>query len=172
MDIYPIIQFPNSRLQIVGEPVAEVNDEIKAIVAKMFRTLYAATNCAALAATQLDIKWSDDTPKRITVIDFSEEKDQPLCLINPVISQQEGETNLREGCMSVAKITAAVKRAEKIHVDALDENGKKLSFDADGFMAKCIQHETDHLDGKLFLDHLTSLRRKMLVQKLLKKKKK
>lgn len=171
MDTYTIIQFPDPRLEIQGEPVAAVTDDIKAIVAKMFQTLYKADNCAALAATQLDIPWPDNIPRRITVIDFSEDKDQPLCLINPILSNPQGETKLKEGCMSVEMLTAAVPRAATIHVEALDQEGKQLSFDADGFLAKCIQHEVDHLDGKLFFDHLPPLRRKMLVKKLLKKKK-
>ncbi len=169
MDVYHIIQFPDPRLEVVGQPVEGVDDNIKAIVKKMFATLYAADQCAALAATQLDIPWPDGIPRRITVIDFSAEKDQPLCLINPVLSAPEGQTKLKEGCMSVKMLTAAVTRAETIQVDALDQDGQAISFRADGFMAKCIQHEVDHLDGRLFIDHLSPLRRKMLVKKLFKK---
>lgn len=171
MATYEIIQFPDDRLQRVAEPVSEFNDEIKKIIKTMFVSLYSAKNCAALAATQLDIPWSDKIARRITVIDFSPEKDNPLCLVNPEIIAREGETLLKEGCMSVAVVTAAVKRAEKIKVKALDENGEPLEFEADGFMAKCIQHELDHLDGKVFLDHLSRIRKSMLVKKILKRKK-
>lgn len=169
MSTYKIIQFPDERLTHIAQPVADVNDEIKTIAKNMFNTLYSAKNCAALAASQLDIPWSDNIPRRITVIDFSPEKNKPLCLINPEILQQEGETLLKEGCMSVAVVTAAVKRYKKIKVKALDINGEVLEFDADGFMAKCIQHEVDHLDGKIFLDHLSSVRKSMLVKKVLKR---
>lgn len=169
MAIYDIIQFPDDRLSIVAEPVKEVNQEIQQIVKNMFNTLYNAKNCAALAASQLDIPWSDGVVRRITVIDFSPKKDQPLCLINPEISDLQGETKLKEGCMSVAVVSAAVKRYKKIRVQALNSSGSKIDFIAEDFMAKCIQHELDHLDGKLFLDRLSALRKAMLVKRVLKK---
>ena len=172
MSKYEIIQFPDERLKKVAEPVAEVNADIKKIISNMYNTLYSAKNCAALAATQLDIPWSDSIPRRITVIDFSPEKNKPLCLVNPEISEPEGQTLLKEGCMSVAVVTAAVKRHAKIKVKALDEHGQALEFVADGFMAKCIQHELDHLDGKIFIDHLPNYRKAMLIAKVLKRKNK
>ena len=172
MSIYKIIQFPDERSSQVAQPVEAVNAEIKQIINNMFKTLYSAKNCAALAASQLDIPWSDNIPRRITVIDFSPNKDQPLCLVNPEISEQTGETLLKEGCMSVAVAVAAVKRFEKIKVKALDAEGKTIKFNADGFMAKCIQHEVDHLDGRIFLDHLSTIRKSMLVAKILKRKNK
>lgn len=170
MSIYPIIQFPDERLKIKAQPVEKVDEKIKQIIKIMFNTLYQSKNCAALAASQLDIPWEDGIPRRITVIDFSPKKDQPLCLINPEISNQTGETNLREGCMSVAVAVAAVKRYEKIKVKALNIEGKEIEFEADGFLAKCIQHEVDHLDGIIFLDKLSKIRQTLLKAKILKRK--
>ena len=103
---------------------------------------------------------------RITVIDFSENKDSPLCLINPKIVKKQGQTFSSEGCMSVARVSAKVKRAERINVEYMDENGEQQTLDADGFLAKCIQHEIDHLDGYLFLDRLTKVKQLLLRQKL------
>lgn len=171
MTIYKIIQFPDDRLSIKAQEVIQINDEIKIIVKNMFNTLYSAKNCAALAASQLEIPWSDKIPRRITVIDFSPEKNKPLCLINPIISNTQGETLLKEGCMSLEVITAAVRRFQKIKVNALDINGEKLEFEADGFMAKCIQHEVDHLNGIIFIDHLSEIRKSMLIKRILKRKK-
>jgi peptide deformylase len=158
MAVIPILQYPNPRLGQKATLVEDVKaSRIQTIIKDMFETLYAADNCAALAASQLDI----NQPPHITVIDFSEKKDQPLCLVNAVISNPCGETNTPEGCMSVPFGTyEKVVRAETIHVSALDQHGKTLDFDADDFMAKCIQHELDHLNGTLFIDHLSKLKRK------------
>lgn len=172
MTILKILQYPNSRLKSKGYKVKNFGDETQTIIDDMFETHYASQNCAALAATQLDIA----LPPHITVIDFSEKKNQPLCLINGEILSREGETNTEEGCMSLnaAKmgggVYAKVKRAAKISVRAQDRHGKPLAFEADGFMAKCIQHELDHLDGKLFIDHLSSLKRQLLLEQFKKKK--
>ena len=166
--IYPILQYPDPRLKLAGSEVTEFNDDIQAIIDNMIETHYSQKNCAALAATQLGIPW------KITVIDFSEEKNDLLVLVNPVITAIGSETtNTKEGCMSVGlciyrHIQANVKRAEKIRVQAQDRHGKPLDFEADGFLAKCIQHETDHLNGKIFLDHLKPLKRKMLESKMFK----
>lgn len=158
-----ILQYPTPLLKRKGIRVQTIDAKIRQIIEDMFETHYASQNCAALAATQLDIP----NAPHITVIDFSTEKNQPLCLVNAEILSREGETCESEGCMSVpGGIYEKVKRAEKIHVKALDRDGKPIEFDADGFMAKCIQHELDHLDGKLFIDHLSALKRQRIDAKL------
>jgi peptide deformylase len=169
MAVVKILQYPDLRLKKKAKWVEEINDEIRQIVADMFETHYDAENCAALAATQLDFQ----DPWRITVIDFSENKNQPLCLINPEIIYREGEQVVPEGCMSVGgtvdeRVYDQVKRAMNIKVRALDLEGKPFELEASGFMAQCIQHEVDHLDGFLYLDRLSALKRERLVKKLLK----
>lgn len=166
MAIIRILQYPDPRLRKKGTFVKKVDDSIRKIVSDMFETHYNAKNCAALAATQLDFQ----DPKRITVIDFSPQKDTPLCLINPVIIAREGEVSEPEGCMSVQDAYENVKRSAKITVQALDATGQPIEFTAEGFMAKCIQHEIDHLDGKLFIDHLQSLKRYKIDEKIKKLK--
>ena len=131
----------------------------------MFETHYAQKNCAALAATQLGI------PLRITVIDFSDDKDSPLCLINPEVIESKGNETSQEGCMSVLGVYAKVSRPNWVKVRYQDVDGNTHEVEADGFMAKCMQHEIDHLNGKLYLDHLSTLKRKMLELKLRKVKK-
>ncbi len=170
MAIIEILQYPDPRLRKKGERVEKVDAEIQKIVDDMFETHYNADNCAALAATQLNFKH----PKKITVIDFSKEKNQPLCLINPEIIAREGELTQEEGCMSVGggefqgSIYEKVTRAAKIQVRALDRNGNPLEFEAEGYMAKCIQHELDHLEGKLFIDHLSRLKKSRIDKKIAK----
>lgn len=167
MAIKRILQYPDSRLSIVATPVSVVNDEVRSVVKDMFETHYAQPNCAALAASQLDLGQSVSKPApRITVIDFSQNKDTPLCLINPVITEQDGQTFTEEGCMSVARVSAKVRRAESITVEYLDEQGVHREMKADGFMAKCIQHEIDHLDGKLFIDKVFGLKKTLILKKL------
>lgn len=169
MSIVRILQYPDLRLKKQGQWVENVDENVRKVVADMFETHYNAENCAALAATQLDF----DNPYRITVIDFSDRKDQPLCLINPEIIYREGEQTVPEGCMSVGgeiedRVFEYVKRSLKIKVRALDLEGKPFEIEAEGFMAQCMQHEIDHLDGHLYLDRLSSLKRERLVKKLLK----
>ena len=154
MPIIQILQYPNPRLKQKGEDVTEFNQNLQKIIDDMFETHYAAKNCAALAATQLDFK----EPKNITVIDFSEKKNEPLCLVNPKITSASGEQFEEEGCMSVGAnnnngkncLYAKVKRAYEITVSAQDSHGKPLNLTATGFLAKCIQHEVDHLKGITF----------------------
>ena len=166
MAILPILQYPDPRLARPGVEVATVDGRIKKIIADMFETHYAQTNCAALAATQLDHGPDVVDVPRITVIDFSENKDSPLCLVNPRVEPiGHATTNTDEGCMSVKGVHAKVKRAERIRVTALDQDGKPLDFEADGFMAKCIQHECDHLDGVVFIKRLSMLKQKMINHK-------
>jgi peptide deformylase len=165
MAILKILQYPNPRLRTVAQKVTQIDDRIQNIIRDMFETHYAAENCAALAATQLDI----DNPPAITVIDFSEEKNQPLCLINPEIISSEGQVSEGEGCMSVGlglNIFDTVARAGKITVRALNQQGETVEFIAEGFLAKCIQHELDHLNGKLYIDHLSHLKRQRIVKKI------
>lgn len=167
MALLTILQYPDPRLRIKANPVTDFGSDIQKIIDDMYETLYTSKNCAALAASQLGIRY------RITVIDFSEKKDQPLCLVNPEILSREGEQFEPEGCMSVAgKIYERVKRAAKITVRAQDRHGNPINMDAEGFMAKCIQHETDHLDGVLFIDHLSLIKRLRIDKKVAKIKRK
>ncbi len=169
MSIVKILQFPDPRLKKAAQWVEKVDDDVRKIVNDMFETHYNAENCAALAATQLDFV----NPPRITVIDFSEKRDQPLCLINAEIIAREGEQIVPEGCMSVGgeledRIFEYVPRAMKIKVRALNTEGQPFEMEAEGFMAQCIQHELDHLDGHLYMDRLSFLKRDRLVTKLMK----
>lgn len=166
MTILKILQYPDVRLKRVAVKVEQFDDAIKRVIDDMFETHYAQKNCAALAATQLDLP----IPWRITVIDFSEDKNQPLCLVNPQIVFREGEQNELEGCMSVypGHCGAKVKRAERIIVEAQDRQGDPLRIEAEGYMAKCMQHEIDHLDGHIYLDRISSLKREKIL-KIIKK---
>ncbi len=173
MSLIRILQYPDLRLKKKAKWVDAINDQVRQAVADMFETHYNAENCAALAATQLD--FSD--PFRITVIDFSDTKDQPLCLINPKIIYREGEQIVPEGCMSVGgaledRLFEYVKRSMKIKVQALNLEGETFEMEVEGFMAQCMQHEIDHLDGYLYLDRLSSLKRERLVKRLQKHLKK
>lgn len=167
MTILRILQYPDPRLKNCARRVEDFGNDTQQVIDDMFETHYAADNCAALAATQLDI----ENPPHITVIDFTPEKNQPLCIVNGEITQREGETHTEEGCMSVGGPGGTgpfekVKRAEKITVKGFDRHGKPFEMQADGFMAKCIQHELDHLDGKIFLDRLSGLKKKRIEKKL------
>ena len=166
-----ILQYPDPRLKRKGQAVTDFGDEFQQYIDTMFETHYAATNCAALAATQLDL----EPAYHVTVIDFSPNHDQPLCIVNGEIIAREGEQNEDEGCMSVGcdeniYVHAKVRRAYKIKLKAQDRHGKIFEMEAEEFMAKCIQHELDHLDGKIFLDHLSPLKRKMTEKKLVKER--
>ena len=130
----------------------------------LLETMYAAPGIG-LAATQVDVH------RRVLVLDVSEAKDEPQCFINPVILEQEGTEICEEGCLSVPEFTANVERAEKITVQALDREGVSFQLDADGLLAVCIQHEMDHLDGKLFIDYLSELKRQRLKKKATKSRK-
>lgn len=155
-----ILSYPDPRLKKVGRYVDDpTSDEIQNIVKAMFEKLYSTKDCAGLAATQLSFQ----DPYAITVIDVSSRRDEPLCLINPEIIESSGETFEEEGCMSVfpSHVHKAVKRAEKVKVKALNENGEEIIFEADGFLAKCIQHECDHLQGNLYVDLLPPVKRKL-----------
>jgi peptide deformylase len=159
MAILEILHFPDSRLRNKAKPVDEVDAAVRELVDDMFETMYAAPGIG-LAATQVN------AARRVIVIDISEEHNDPLCLINPEILEQEGEEQMEEGCLSVPGIYDKVTRAERIKVRALDRAGKTFELDADGLLAVCIQHEIDHLDGKLFVDYLSGLKRQRIRKKL------
>lgn len=161
MAILSILHYPDKRLRTVAKPVVTVDDSIKQLVADMFETMYAAPGIG-LAATQVD------RHQQVIVIDISEDKDQPLCLINPEIIAEEGRESCDEGCLSVPDIYETVERSEQITVKALDQNGDEYSLQADELLAVCIQHEMDHLKGKLFVDYLSPLKMQRIKKRLLK----
>jgi len=159
MAILNILHYPDSRLRNKAEPVSEVNDEIRQLADDMLETMYDAPGIG-LAAIQVNIR------KRLIVIDISEDKSDPLVLINPEVIDAEGEREFEEGCLSVPEAYEAVTRADRIKVKALNFDNESYEFDADGLLATCIQHEIDHLDGKLFVDYLSNLKRQRIRKKL------
>lgn len=154
-----ILEFPDKRLRTVAEEVANVDSDIKTLVDDMLETMYDAKGIG-LAATQVNVH------KRVIVMDLSEEKNQPLCLINPVITQHTGEEKAEEGCLSVPGFFEDVTRAASITVKALNRDGEPFELQADGLLAVCIQHEMDHLQGKLFVDYLSAFKRGRIKSKL------
>jgi peptide deformylase len=161
MTILDILHYPDKRLRKVAKPVAKVDDRIEKLVTDMFETMYEAPGIG-LAATQINVH------KQVIVIDVSADKDQPLCLINPEILSEEGVEKSDEGCLSVPEIYEAVERAEKVTIKAMNENGDEYTLQADELLAVCIQHEMDHLKGKLFVDYLSPLKRQRVKKRLLK----
>lgn len=161
MAILNILHYPDKRLRTVAKPVEEVNDDIKKLVEDMFETMYIAPGIG-LAATQVDVH------QQIIVIDVSEDKTQPLCLINPEIIEQDGTESCDEGCLSVPDVYETVERSENITVKALDQNGDEYTLRASELLAVCIQHEMDHLEGKLFVDYLSPLKFQRFKKRLLK----
>lgn len=159
MPVLQVLHYPDERLRKVAKPVAQVTNDIKQIVDDMFETMYAEEGIG-LAATQVDIH------QRIIVIDVSEERNERLVLINPEILTKCGETGIEEGCLSIPEQRALVPRAEKVSIRALNREGEQFELDADGLLAICIQHEIDHLEGKLFIDYLSPLKRQRIRQKL------
>ena len=155
----PILTFPNPRLRNKAQPVREVDAGVRRLVDDMFETMYAASGIG-LAAIQVDV------PLRVVVTDISERHDSPLCLINPEILEREGNEQMEEGCLSVPGFFETVSRAERVRVRALDRDGRPFEIDADGLLAVCIQHEIDHLDGKLFVDYISSLKRQRIRRRL------
>jgi len=160
----PILEYPDPRLRIRAEPVTEFDTELKTLVADLFETMYAAPGIG-LAATQVDVH------KRVLVCDVGVDDRQPHCLINPEIVSAEGKTNAEEGCLSVPEYYDFVDRAAVIKVRAYDPDGKRFELTAEGMLAVCIQHEMDHLEGKLFVDYLSELKRERLKKKASKKAK-
>lgn len=161
MGILSILEFPDPRLRTVAKPVDKVDKRIMELVDDMYETMY-QEHGVGLAATQVDVH------KRVIVIDTSEDKNNPICLINPELINQSGEEKSDEGCLSVPGIFEPVVRAETIKVQALDQQGKSFELEADGLLAICIQHEMDHLLGKLFVDYLSPLKQQRIKKKMLK----
>jgi peptide deformylase len=159
MELLTILEFPDPRLRTKARPVEHVDDELRALFARMFATMYAAPGIG-LAATQVDVH------RRFMVIDISEDHSQPLVFVNPEIVARDGKTVYQEGCLSVPGIQADVERADRITVRALDRDGNPFEIEADGLLAICIQHEMDHLDGKVFVDYLSPLKREQVRKRL------
>lgn len=154
-----ILHYPDPRLRRRAEPVIEVTDEIRRLVSDMAETMYHAPGIG-LAAIQVGVL------QRVVVIDLSEERNQLQVFINPEIRAREGEQILEEGCLSVPGIFEPVARAGRVRVHALDRDGRPFELDASGLLATCIQHEIDHLDGKVFVDYLSRLKQQRIRKKL------
>lgn len=155
-----ILEYPDPRLRTKAVPVNSVDDEIRRLIDDMLETMYAAPG-VGLAATQVDVH------KRLLVVDVTEDKSQPLAFINPEIIRREGSTEAEEGCLSVPGIFDTLRtRSSRITVSALDRDGKPFELEADELLSVCIQHEIDHLDGKLFVDYLSELKRSRIRKKL------
>ena len=159
MALLDILHFPDPRLRIKAKPVPAVTDATRRLIKDMLETMYAAPGIG-LAATQVGVD------ERVIVVDVSDDSDSPQAFINPVILTQEGREISQEGCLSVPGVYEDVERAERIRVRALDRNGKQLEFDADGLLAVCIQHEIGHLNGKLFVDYLSDLKRQRIRKRI------
>ena len=167
MALLPILEFPDPRLRtkaVPVEPAQLAEPSFQQLFDDMFETMYEAPG-VGLAASQVDVH------RRFMVIDVTEDKSRPLVFVNPEISAREGEQVYQEGCLSVPGIYADVTRSDSITVSALDRHGTPFTIEADGVLAVCIQHEMDHLDGKLFVDYLSPLKREMVRKKLAKARK-
>jgi peptide deformylase len=154
-----ILEYPDPRLRKKAEPVLIVDDAVRQLADDMLGTMYAA-NGVGLAATQVDVH------KRLLVLDVSEERNQPLILINPELLSAEGRAPGEEGCLSLPGIYDKLQRATHIRVRALNRDGEQFEMDAEGLLAVCIQHEMDHLEGKLFVDYLSELKRQLIRRRL------
>ncbi|WP_158880863.1 peptide deformylase [Rhodanobacter sp. L36] len=164
MSVLPILEFPDARLRTRAEPVRAFDADLKQFVADLFETMYVA-NGVGLAATQVNVH------QRVLVADMSEDRKHALALINPQILEKEGSQVYQEGCLSFPGLYADVTRALKVKVKAQDVQGNEFVIDVDGPLAVCIQHEMDHLDGKVFVDYLSSLKRALLLKRLDKQRK-
>ena len=162
MAILDILVYPDERLRTVAKPVKVVDDEVRTLVKDMTDTMYDAKGIG-LAATQIDVH------QQVIVMDLSETRDELRVLINPTIIERDGEQTYDEGCLSVPEYYAPVKRAERIKITALDEQGEIYELEADGLLAVCIQHEMDHLSGKVFVDYLSRLKQDRVKKKLVKR---
>jgi len=154
-----ILEFPDRRLRTLATPVERFDAPLRQLIEDMLETMYAAPGIG-LAATQVDVH------KQLLVLDISEEKNQPMVFINPRLMDRQGEQVYQEGCLSVPGIYADVTRANQIRVHAFDGRGESFEIEADGLLAICIQHEMDHLAGKVFVDYLSPLKREMVRKKL------
>ena len=159
MAILDILHFPDPQLRIRAQEVVTVDDQVRSLVGDMLETMYQAPGIG-LAATQVNVH------RRVLVIDISSEQDQPWVFINPKILEKYGCEEMDEGCLSVPGIYERVQRAERIKVSALDRDGAVFELEAEGLLAVCVQHEIDHLDGKLFVDYLSPLKQQRIRKKL------
>jgi peptide deformylase len=159
VSILTILEFPDKRLRSVAQEVAQVDEQIKTLVDDMLETMYAAKG-VGLAATQVNVQ------KRVIVMDISEDKNEPICLINPEIIETIGTEESEEGCLSVPGFFEKVSRAESIKVKALNRDGETFELEARDLLAVCVQHEMDHLQGKLFVDYLSAFKRNRIKAKL------
>jgi peptide deformylase len=159
MALLTILEYPDPRLRTTAVPVDRVDDNIRRLIDDMLETMYAAPG-VGLAASQVNVH------KRIIVVDVSDKRDTPYAFINPQIDLFEGEQETQEGCLSVPGFYELVKRADRVRVRALHRDGEPFELVTDGTLAVCIQHECDHLDGKLFVDYLSSLKRQRIRKKL------
>ena len=161
MALLNILVYPDSRLRTVAKPVEAVDHSVATLVDDMAQTMYSAPGIG-LAATQVNV------PKRVIVMDLSENRDELIVFINPIIEALEGEIETEEGCLSVPGIVAPVSRSERITVSALNREGKSFRLDASELLSVCIQHEVDHLNGKVFVDYLSRLKQGRIRKQLLK----
>ena len=164
MTILQILHYPDPRLRNVAAPVPVVDDDIRRLVDDMFETMYGAPGIG-LAATQVNVH------KRLLVADVSDSRSEPICLINPVIVASSGGDEMEEGCLSLPGVFEVVERANTIEIQGQDQFGAALELEAEGLLAVCLQHEIDHLDGKLFVDYLSQLKRTRIRKKLEKSQK-
>jgi peptide deformylase len=159
-----ILEYPDPRLRTIAQPVEAVDDELRSLIDDMFESMY-ASNGIGLAATQVNIH------RRLLVLDVSEGHDQPLVLVNPEVLAREEVGTTQEGCLSVPGIFDDIERAQRIRVRALGRDGRPFELAVEGLLAVCIQHEIDHLDGKLFVDYLSELKRQRIRKRLEKDRK-
>lgn len=164
MSLLTILEYPDKRLRTLATPVETVDAALSALIDDMFETMYDAPGIG-LAATQVNVH------KQLLVLDISEDKSQPMVFINPKIVARDGKQVYQEGCLSLPNIYADVTRYNQITVEALDRHGQAFTLEADGLLAVCIQHEMDHLIGKVFVDHLSPLKRALAEKKLAKMRK-
>lgn len=159
MSVLDILYYPDSQLRRKAVEVSDVDGKVASLVDSMFQTMYEAPGIG-LAATQVNVH------QRVMVIDVSEESDTPLTFINPRIVLAEGKGEMQEGCLSIPGVYETVKRPSEVRVEAVDREGNPFEMDADGLLAVCIQHEIDHLDGKLFVDYLSTLKRNRIRKRM------
>jgi peptide deformylase len=159
MALLPILHYPDPRLHKVAAPVTVVDERIRRLINDMAETMYAAPGIG-LAATQVDVH------ERVLIIDISDTRDELRAFINPEIIETTGEAETEEGCLSVPGIFDKITRAERVKVRALNVQGERFTLEAEGLLAVCIQHEIDHLDGKVFVDYLSRLKQKRIASKL------
>ena len=164
MSFLTILEYPDKRLRTIAKPVDTVDAALNTLIDDMFETMYEAPGIG-LAATQVDVH------KQLLILDISEDRSRPMVFINPRITAKDGSQIYQEGCLSLPGIYADVKRWNQITVEALDRHGKPFTLEADGLLAVCIQHEMDHLAGKVFVDHLSPLKRSLAEKKLAQQRK-